>query len=48
MYLCGQKDKAVQCLKEGLNIVEKEEYVDESLRDKYIWALKSIERLNEK
>jgi len=43
MYLCGQKEKAVQCLKEGLNEVEKEEYVDESLRDKFIWALKFIE-----
>lgn len=46
MYLSGQKDKAVQYLKESLNMVEREEYVDESLRDKYIWALKTIGRLD--
>lgn len=44
MYLSGQKDKALEYLKEYLNIVEQEEFVDESLRDKYIWALKNIER----
>jgi len=48
MYLCGQKDIAVQYLKENLNVLEREEYVNESLRDKYIWAIKSIERLDAK
>jgi len=48
MYLCGEKDKAVQYLKESLKIAEKQENADENLIDKYIWALKSIERLNEK
>ncbi|NLY42556.1 MAG: S-layer homology domain-containing protein [Clostridiaceae bacterium] len=48
MYLCGEKDKAVKYLKDNLSIVETEEYVDESLRDKYIWALKSIQRLDAK
>jgi len=48
MYLSGQKDEAVQYLKENLNIAEKEEYVDETLINKYIWALKSIQRLEAK
>jgi len=45
MCLCGQRDKAVIYLREKLKILEQEEYMDENLRDKYIWALKSIERL---
>ncbi len=45
MYLSGQKDKAVQYLKENLNIVEANDYyVDKNLVDKYIWALKSIQK----
>ncbi|HHW00104.1 MAG TPA: S-layer homology domain-containing protein [Clostridiaceae bacterium] len=48
MYLSGQKDEAVQYLKENLDIAEKEEYADENLINKYIWALKSIQRLESK
>jgi hypothetical protein len=48
MYLCGQKDQAVHYLKENLNKVESEKFVSESLRDKYIWALKTIQRLEAK
>jgi len=48
MYLSQQKDEAVQYLKDGLSRVENEEYVDESLRIRYIWALKSIARLEAK
>lgn len=48
MYLSGQKDKAVQYLKESLSTLEKEEYVDESLVNKYIWALKYIQILDGK
>jgi len=46
LYLSGEKDKAVQYLKESLNVEEKQEYVNEDLVDKFIWALKTIERLD--
>ncbi|HHV94991.1 MAG TPA: S-layer homology domain-containing protein [Clostridiaceae bacterium] len=44
MYLAGQKDAAIEYLKENLVALEHQEYVDEYLKTKFIWTIKTMMR----
>lgn len=42
IYKSGQKSQAMEYLKENLEVLESKDYINESLKNKYIWALKTM------
>ena len=44
MHMAGQTDATIEYLKENLTVLEQQEYVDEYLKTKFIWAIKTMMR----